>query len=158
MTKSKKQRTIEALRVIAHNYRNPIGVNPLGGTKDCLLCKIHIHYGEGYVMECNGCPFADDDDLNGSRNCSDLEMYKILSKLMDDCIEHSSSYVITKKSLSSSLRVHLNKAADALGYLIELLEPVPEKYFTKKGWKSFGLLDLEDGIINRRVTKLTLYE
>ena len=158
MSKAKKEQTIKAIEVIILRYRNPIGINPLEGTRSCPLCKIHAYYRDGYVMRCNGCPFANNDNLEGSVNCSSSKTYSMLAKLVGNCMIDGPHQIITKELFSSSAESILNKAANALEYLIELLEPVPSKYFTRKGWKSFELLDLEEDIINRKVKKLTFYE
>lgn len=121
--KTKKERTIEAIRKTIEKFKDPEGQTFLS-SKHCAICNIHKNK---INCECHGCPFANREANEG---CVDDNPYFEIYKLRQ---------VEPMEKIIEENRYLFDACVDLLeSWLPEIMEHPPE-HFTREGWVPFGL-------------------
>jgi len=131
---NKKERTIEAMKNIAKRYREKDQAGGLFTSLTCALCEIHKNHGGRFGNDCRGCPLA---DKIGFMGCIDFRSYnEAYESRKFQPIRTIPTYgwleQYDRKKLLARARFFEN-------YAIPACEDIPEKQFTKRGFKYFNL-------------------
>lgn len=124
--RKKKWRTWKACRKLAAKYREPEG-KVFFNYSECPLCQITV---DAFCGDCRGCPLA---YKNGTKGCGKFRTYR-------------RAYARAYERYSFNLAftpdvVTFNARAAFFDKIIPILEKIPAKRFTKKGWRYFDELD-----------------
>lgn len=131
-----KQRAIEAFKELQYKYEHPEG-QIFRNIKTCPLCKI-FYYNNLY---CIPCPQASQTPSHGC-----LRFYTL-------CIIPKKEYVNMADANEFCYSFYKQRAI-FFKRAIPLLEKLPEKAFTKKGWKLkyFSFLDeIDEDLMNNPI-------
>lgn len=127
---TKKERTIRACRELAAKYREPER-KLFFIWEGCPLCYLHKP-GKAPVENCRGCPLASAKGTFGA-GCFGFNTTKKAMKLVGQGhIGLRDESVIVQKAF--------NARAAFFDKIIPILEKIPAKRFTKKGWEYFNEL------------------
>ena len=121
-----KDRTILACWKLAEKYRKPQGEKFfLPGS--CPLCKIHDRF------TCKGCPLATETGKSGCWQFkSNIKAQAFLSKF---------DSLLNLYPAKNKTSITFISRAEFFEKIIPILEKIPAKRFTKKGWTYFNELD-----------------
>jgi len=122
MKKTKKRLTIEAHQQIAKKYRTATDEECLFNHHSCPLCRIHGVPSIIHANNCRGCPLANKE---GAMGCDEFLSYQEAINYFN----RSLYLIIPNNSFDKRAKFHEK--------LIPILEQIPAKRFTKKGWKYF---------------------
>lgn len=128
---TKKQKIIEAAKATLRKYRNPKG-NVFNKFNSCAMCEA---IGKKAWTNCIPCPLAHKD---GDIGCSEFKSSVLkgsaivvdeYGKITNNTGGEFSKYMKTK------IRKQLKARANFYEDIIPILESMPEKRFTRSGWK-----------------------
>ncbi len=125
MSLTKKQQTINAHRALIKKYRNPVG-QVFCTTSSCKLCLVHDHINK----DCYGCPMSLEKGLMG---CMDFQSYQNLGNIKYTTLITKIPNKYQQEKLELRAQFHEK--------IIPILEKIPAKRFTKRGWTYFDELD-----------------
>lgn len=112
----KKERTLKACRELIEKYRHPKPEDVFFNCDCCPLCKIHLNT-RAEVRRCLGCPLADE---RAKADCKNFSSYNEAVKA-----------IFWKKCT-------FEKRAQFFEKIIPILEKLPAKRFTRRGWEFTG--------------------
>lgn len=114
-----KERTLKAVKELAHKYRNPEG-EILFNTGNCSLCK--IYFNEETEDTCRGCFMA---NRYGDGGCFNFKSFEKARKYED------------YKASSLERKEAFKARAKFFDKVTPILENIPASQFTPSGWKYF---------------------
>ena len=118
-----KERTIKACKDLIVKYRSPLG-RVFFQYDECPLCDIH-HISD---RKCKGCPLANKEGWMG---CIDFKSFDRAAAVMDIMI---STIIYDGRKLTGALKRYETRAK-FFEKIIPILEAMPNKRFTREGWK-----------------------
>ena len=122
---TKKEKTIKACKEMIFRYRNPLNYD-FFKEKYCPLCKVHLT--KINAIYCKGCPLA---DILGQTGCIYFRSFHHARNA------HSSFSILYTSDAIDRWKEAALRRAEFFEKIIPILEKIPEKRFTKNGWRYF---------------------